>query len=110
VGEEARCTGVDERKKGEMRDGVGQRLLWRLSGAGGEEKGRGVRLGAAWGQEKERRGGGGLASWTSTDTAAPVRFDSGVWRMPHGCDGRGCDRGGRWGVVMRARRLTGGAG
>jgi hypothetical protein len=41
-----------------MRDGVGRRLFMAARRHGGEEKGRGVRLGASWGQEEEWRGRG----------------------------------------------------
>jgi hypothetical protein len=72
---------------------------------GGEGKGGG-QLSAAWGQEKEQRGGGagfGDVGRHSTDTAVPGCSDSGGWRTPHGRGGHGCDRGGRWGATTRAR-------
>jgi hypothetical protein len=59
VGEEAQCTSAGERKMGETRDGVGRRLFMAARRRGPGGKGQGVRLGATWGQEKERRGGGG---------------------------------------------------
>jgi hypothetical protein len=60
VGEEARCTGMDEKKKGETRDGVGRRLLWRLGGASREEKGKGS--GSVPRGGRRRRGEGGPGS------------------------------------------------
>jgi hypothetical protein len=60
VGEEAWCTGACERKNGEMRDGVGPRLFMAVRRRDREEKGRGVRLGVAWGQERSGEGGVGV--------------------------------------------------
>jgi hypothetical protein len=42
-------------ENGETGGGVGDTFLWRRRRGG---KGQGVRLGATWGQEKERRGAG----------------------------------------------------
>jgi hypothetical protein len=104
VGEEAQCTGAGKRKTGETRDGVGRRPFMAARRRGREGKGQGVRLGATWGREKERRGRGrGVAP------REPAR---------HWCDSSGplgqrrahCEQGKRWARATRAQRLTGGIG
>jgi hypothetical protein len=106
VGEEAWCTGACERKTGETRDDVGQRVFMAARRCGGEEKGRGSGLVPR--VCRRRSGEGGAEMWCRMSRhgmgeAAPGRSDSG---------GRAVNRGGggvsdagaaadRWGASTR---------
>jgi hypothetical protein len=106
TGEVAACLSAGEKEQGKKgeRDG-GRRLLWRLGGAGGEERGQGgPGFGAAWRGKRGRERG-----------PRSRRRGGGSWRPPSALDWRAVglrrDRGGQRGMGDPSRaRLTDGAG
>jgi hypothetical protein len=113
VGEEAWCPGAGERKTDEMRDNVRRRLFMAARRCERGGKGKGIQLGAAWGQEREQRRGAGCGDlWAGMAWARWLRA---AWTAVGGArhaDAAGALRTGEaeGARATWARRLTCGAG
>jgi hypothetical protein len=114
TGEAATCSGTGQRSGEENGTAADTFERARARGDEGKRRGRGGRVGAAWGQD--RSGEGGAEVWCrvsrhDTSAAAPGHSDSGGWRTSRGrdCDTRGDGRERREAQRLTVRRDDAGA-